>query len=372
MTLESNNVSADLEVEVGGDVWFLTGPSRPGDVSRHIPVEEEPFVVGRKPNVTLTLGFKTVSGAHASLWIEEGNLWIQDLGSTNGTFINGQRISQPVQLGEDDLVHFAEALFRVRRQTVTATTGTITENICDQALALVQFDRLMSERLVVPHFQSIVGMADGRLLGFEILGRGRVFGLESVGAMFDAASQMNLEVDLSEMLRWEGVRVGRSLPECPVLFVNTHPAEIENDGLEASLDRLREMAGATKLVLEIHESAVTNQKELVALQDKLAKLDIGLAFDDFGAGQARLTELVQVRPDYVKFDMSLIRGIDTASDDSRKMLGTLVQMVRDLDIESLAEGIESESEAAVCRALGFDLAQGFFFGRPTPFESVGN
>ncbi len=372
MTIVPNMIATNKPpADVGSDVWFLSGPTRPGDVSRYIPVEEEPFVVGRKPNVNLTLGYNTVSSAHASLWTEEGQLWLQDLGSTNGTFVNGQRISQPVRLGEEDLVHFAEALFRIRRQSIGASTsGTIPQNVCDQALALVQFDRLMSERLVVPHFQPIVRMSDNEMLGFEILGRGRVFGLESVGAMFEAASQLNLEVDLSQMLRWEGVRVGRSLPQCPVLFVNTHPAELANDGLETSLELLRDMAGSTRLVLEIHESAVTNPELLCQLQAKLQALGIGLAYDDFGSGQARLSELVQARPEFVKFDMSLIRDIDTASPERQRMLEALVKMVRDLDIQALAEGIESKAEAEFCMKVGFDLAQGFYYGRPVPIEAA--
>lgn len=208
------------------------------------------------------------------------------------------------------------------------------------------------------------------MLGFEILGRGRVFGLESINAMFEAASQLNLEVALSQMLRWEGVRVGRALPEDPVLFVNTHPLELVHDGLESSLARLREMAGSTSLVLEIHESAVTNPQRLERLQKQLVDLDIKLAYDDFGAGQARLSELVQARPEYVKFDMSLIQGIESSSTERQHMLEALVRMVRDLDIRALAEGIETDREAEFCRSIGFDLAQGFYFGRPVPIDTA--
>ncbi|MEZ6091359.1 MAG: EAL domain-containing protein [Pirellulaceae bacterium] len=367
----SIDVVDDRSTSVNSDVWFLSGPTRPGEPPRHIAVESEPFIVGRKQSVNLTLGFNTVSSAHASLWMENGQLWLQDMGSTNGTFVNGQRVTQPVRLGEEDLVHFAEALFRIRRQSIGASTsGTISRNVCDQALALVQFDRLMSEKLVNPHFQPIINLADGSILGFEILGRGRVFGLESVGAMFQAASQLKLEVDLSQLLRDEGVRVGTKLPERPILFVNTHPAELENEGLIGSLEKLREIAGATRLVLEIHESAVTNPQMLSRLQSQLRALDIGLAYDDFGAGQARLSELVQARPDYVKFDMSLVQGIDTASPERQRMVEALVKMVRDLDVKALAEGIENEAEAHHCIQIGFELAQGYYFGRPVPLEAV--
>ncbi|WP_153558295.1 EAL domain-containing protein [Roseimaritima sediminicola] len=349
------------------DVWFLSGATRSEEDVRHIPVDENPFVVGRKPGVTLSLHFQTVSGHHASLWVENGELFVKDLDSTNGTYVNGTRIDRPTPVCEEDLVHFAEAPFRVRRQSATGlNSGTIAENVCDQALALVQFDRLMSQRLVVPHFQLILDPRSHKQVGFEVLGRGRVFGLESVGAMFQAAEQLSLEVELSRLLRWEGVRVGRDLPERPTLFVNTHPKEMIGEGLVESLGKLREMAGNTPLVLEIHEAAVTEPAMIKHLHSRLQDLNIQLAYDDFGAGQARLSELIEARPDCLKFDISLVRGIDQADPHRYQMLKTLVRMVRDLDILALAEGIETAEEAEACLDIGFDLAQGFYYGRPAP------
>ena len=95
-------------------------------------------------------------------------------------------------------------------------------------------------------------------------------------------------------------------------------------------------------------------------------MKIGLAYDDFGAGQSRLNELAQCPPDYLKFDMSLMRGIDAASPQRQRLLATLVKMVRDLGIHSVAEGVETPAEADACRQMGFDLGQGFFYGRPAP------
>lgn len=356
---------------VGDDVWFLSGPTQPGEAVLHAPIDGNPYTVGRKSGVSLKLQFRTVSSNHAELWIEDGGLILKDLGSTNGTYVNGQRLEkeQSVQLSEEDLIHFAEAPFRVRRQSPTGmvTNGTIAQNVCDQALALVQFDRLMSERLVKPHFQCIVELEEASSIGFEILGRGSVFGLESVGAMFKAAAQLSLEVDLSRMLRWEGIRVGRDIPGHPTLFVNTHPREIEDvPGLIESLSQVRDMTNHTAMVLEIHESSVTNPTQMQSIAEALKDLEIEFAYDDFGSGQARLAELMEARPNYVKFDISLIRGIDQADQQRRRMLQTLVKMVRDLEIRALAEGIETEAEANTCRDLGFDLGQGFFYGRPSP------
>ncbi|MBB3208616.1 EAL domain-containing protein (putative c-di-GMP-specific phosphodiesterase class I) [Rhodopirellula rubra] len=350
------------------DVWFLSGPTGPSDSLQHTPVDRQPFTVGRQSGTSMKLQFRTVSGNHAELRLIDGRLVIRDLDSTNGTYVNGSRISEPTIVSDEDLIHFAEAPFRIRRQSPTGmTAGTISENVCDQALALVQFDRLMSQRLVRPHFQPIVTLQGARSIGFEILGRGSVFGLESVGAMFQAAEQLNLEVELSRLLRWEGLRVGREIPDQPTLFVNTHPKEMEDgQSLIDSLSKVRTMASNTKIVLEIHEAAVTDPAFMRRLHASMNDLDIQLAYDDFGAGQARLAELIEARPDFVKFDIGLIRGIDINDVNRMRMLQSLVKMVQDLDIAALAEGIETVEEADACLELGFDLAQGFYYGRPAP------
>jgi EAL domain-containing protein (putative c-di-GMP-specific phosphodiesterase class I) len=350
------------------DVWFLSGAVRPGDTIRHIPIDQASMLVGRKPGAAISLQYRTVSGSHAQLDVADGELRLTDLKSTNGTFVNGKRLlAETVVLREEDLIHFAEAPFRVRRQSPASDlNGTIEESVCDQALALVQFDRLMNQRLVVPHFQPIVNLKDQISIGFEVLGRSRVLGLETVSAMFEAAERLNLEVDLSRLLRWEGIRVGREIPDHGRLFVNTHPKETSTPGLLCSLAKLRELAGSVPIVLEIHEAAVTNPSDMQELWSHLQALNIELAYDDFGSGQARLAELVAARPHYVKFDISLIRAIDRAEEHRVKLLDSLVQMVRDLDICALAEGVETEGEARVCRELGFDLAQGFYFGHPVP------
>ena len=352
---------------VRNDVWFLCGPTASGEAIQHTPIDEKPFIVGRRTGIAMKINFRTVSGNHASLWVENGILYISDLGSTNGTYVNGHKIQEVTQVGEEDLIHFAEAPFRIRCQSpASCISGTYQENVCDQALALVQFDRLMTNRLVQPHFQPIVTMRQGKSIGYEVLGRGRVFGLESVGAMFQAAEQLNLEVELSRLLRSEGIRIGRDLPDQPLLFVNTHPKEMAGEGLIESMITLRELAGSTRVVLEIHEAAITDPASMQRLGARLCDLDIELAFDDFGAGQGRLAEIMEARPHYLKFDIGLIRGIDTADEKRLQMLTTLVKMVRDLDIKPLAEGIETEGEASVCRELGFQYAQGYYFGRPAP------
>jgi len=347
-------------------VWFLVGPFDSTQPPRHLPICKMPFLIGRREDLALPLANKTVSSLHAEISDDGGQLVLRDLGSTNGTYVNGRRITAPVSLGEDDLVQFADLAFRVRQQAGRNHTQTVQENVYDRAMALVQFDKLMSERAVTPFFQPIVALPSKEIVGYEVLARSRLFGLETPKQMFRAAAQLNLEIELSVMLRWEGVEAARALPGTSHLFVNTHPRELAGPGLIPSLEKLRQNHPDQRLTLEIHEAAITDAGQMAEIRAELKKLDIGLAYDDFGAGQSRLNELVEGSPDYLKFDISLIQGIDSAGPQRQQILATLVQMVRNLGIRSVAEGVETEGESETCIAMGVDLGQGFFYGRPAP------
>jgi EAL domain-containing protein (putative c-di-GMP-specific phosphodiesterase class I) len=154
------------------------------------------------------------------------------------------------------------------------------------------------------------------------------------------------------------------MPADQTLYLNTHPTELQGSRLIRSLEKLRNSAPNQSLSLEIHEAAVTDLQATAKLRRQLNDLNIQLAYDDFGAGQARMLDLVEVPPDVLKFDISLIRNINNASPKRHKMVRTLVEMVRDFGISPLAEGIETSAEADTCRHLGFEFAQGFYFGRP--------
>jgi EAL domain-containing protein (putative c-di-GMP-specific phosphodiesterase class I) len=81
-----------------------------------------------------------------------------------------------------------------------------------------------------------------------------------------------------------------------------------------------------------------------------------------------LVELVEARPDYLKFDMRMIENIHQAPASRQRMLAALVTMVRDLGITTIAECVEHDAESEACRQLGFDLAQGFLYGKPASVE----
>ena len=348
-------------------VWCLIGGADAKNRPLHVKVSSTPFQVGRHPSTNLCLNTRSVSATHAELVSDGHGLWVRDLKSTNGTYVNGKRIAEATQLNEGDFVQFAQLVFRICRVATISNAYTAHADTCDQALALIQFDKLMNDRNVVPYLQPIVGVGDGAAIGYEVLIRSKLFGLQDPGSMFLAASALELEAEFSRMCRTEGVRASRQFDEPPKLFLNTHPTELADvQKLYCSLRELRDDYPDQRIAVEIHEAAVTRPETMREMHAVLRDLDMSLAYDDFGAGQARLIELADVPPDYLKFDMKLIQGIHEASAARQQMLATLVRMARDMGIATLAEGVEEVAEGKVCQEIGFDLGQGYLWGRPAP------
>ncbi|MEX0937944.1 MAG: EAL domain-containing protein [Pirellulales bacterium] len=346
--------------------WWLVGSVDDSGSLLHVPVGPFPFRIGRRPGASLCLQAPTISHLHAEIRQRDGELFIRDMGSTNGTFINGVPVNGEIPLHDSDLVQFSKVTFRVSRRgaDVEDNIDTVLSYAGDQAVALVQFERLLNERAAIPYFQPIQELATRQTVGYEILGRSRLFGLQTPHDMFMIASQLNLAAELSRVFRQEGIEEGSLLPGLPNLFVNTHPVELVERGILDSLRAIREVHPHQPITLEIHEAAATDLAMLRELSAALKELRIELAFDDFGAGQARLVELVEVSPQYLKFDMQLIRGINIAPPTRRQMIATLVRMTRELGITPIAEGIETLEEYETCQEINFELGQGFFIGRP--------
>jgi len=226
------------------------------------------------------------------------------------------------------------------------------------------FDRLFDVGSAIPLYQPIVSLADGRLVGFEVLARSCIQGLENPKEMFLIAGRLQQAESLSRLFRTIGVRSAAEISGVPNLFLNTHPLELEASDLLPSLTELRAQAPHQPLTLEIHESAVTDPVSMNELRARLRDLDIGLAYDDFGSGHDRLMDLIEVPPDVLKFDARFVRDIQKAPPARRAVVSTLVKMVRELGVAPLAECVETLEESETCLELGFEYGQGYLYGRP--------
>lgn len=349
-------------------VWVLYAHVQDNVSAQRLPIKCQPFTIGRHPDNSLSISNGTVSGYHAEVLTAGEELLIRDLNSTNGTLLNGRRVQTVEPLRDGDILHLGNVMFTVRQENASLQFATVASDAASDAIAQVQFSTLLSRPGIEPYFQPIVNLHSGQRIGFEVLSRSHLIGLETPAKMFKIAAQRTSEAALSRVCRLEGMRVSESLDSGMQFYLNTHPVEVDDEHLIDSLTDLRERHPESKIVLEVHESGVTSVAFLRKLRSVLNDLNMGLAYDDFGAGQARLTELIEVPPDVLKFDVKLVQGLPTSNEARRSTIAGLIRIVKDLNVVPLAEGIETEEEASVCRDLGFELAQGYLFGKGEPAQ----
>ena len=313
-----------------------------------------PFQIGRSERANLVLFARQVSKEHAEVRRSSADQFtIHDLGSANGTFVNGRRIVE-APLVNGDIVHIAHKEFRFGCKTLTTsdhvtTTGTEAGIEVLPLSILVTSKHLremLSQHLVSTVFQPIVALDTLALLGYECLGRGVHSQLTSnPGELLALAEKCQLAADLSRSFRLTGVKEAARLQGRPRLFFNLHPTEMVNDRLLNSLGEAVAILGNDqRMVMEVHENLGADTATLRRLSERLRQLGIGLAYDDFGAGQARLAELTEAPPDFIKLDMKLIRGIER-SRPRQDIVQTLARVCADLGVQLIAEGIETENEA---------------------------
>jgi EAL domain-containing protein (putative c-di-GMP-specific phosphodiesterase class I) len=360
--------------------WVLESRAGEDGSLQRTPIQRLPFRIGRRSDVSLLLPSGLVSKLHAEIYSDGLALRVRDLGSRNGTFVNHVGVSD-APLCEGDVLHVGDYEFRLARDAAEPEPADADVTRVRMAPLSRHFSagtghamhELLDDGAVTMLYQPIVLAPGLRVAAYEALGRGRHPALpESPVELFEIAGALGPEAqcDLSRLFRRKAVELVREREEPPLLFLNTHPVELERPGLLESLEELRFSGPHVGIVLEIHESTLAQPELIRSLREKLAEMNVGLAYDDFGAGQARLFELAEAPPHYLKFDRRFVVGIDHAPLSRQRLVASLVAAARELHVCTVAEGVETKEEAAACMRAGFTHAQGYHFGRPAPVEDV--
>lgn len=234
-----------------------------------------------------------------------------------------------------------------------------------------RIDTLVAEGGVVAWFQPILALDGGRVLGHEVFSHGAGGGpLEDAERLFALAERTGRLQALERACRrlaLSGAR--RHLPRGAKLFLNTSAASLADPELAgAAFTRMVEAAGLDRgdVVLEITERvALSERRQFREALAGLKRRGFQIAVDDMGAGYSSLQSLVDVEPDYLKFDMTLVRHIDRSL-IKRSLLETLVDLAQRIGARVIAEGIEADSEYHALRELGVPLGQGRFLAAPQP------
>lgn len=219
-------------------------------------------------------------------------------------------------------------------------------------------------------FQPIVHVDTGIAHGYEALLRGiPQLGLPSIRALFDLANRRGWLGPLERMLMDKAIAAFGSVPsETARLFFNVDARRVAaaEPVAEEIADRLDARGiDRDRFCLEIPETQeLATGDGALGVFRRLKEAGGHLALDDFGQGYSRLRLLHEHQPDYVKIDRYFISGV-SSEPKKRLFLSRIVDVMHVLGIRMIAEGVETEDEFRTCKALGFDLAQGFLIQHPT-------
>ncbi|GAB3349030.1 EAL domain-containing protein [Modestobacter lapidis] len=233
---------------------------------------------------------------------------------------------------------------------------------------------VLTEAELWPVYQPIVSLTDGAVVAHEALLRGRAHGREVGGGdLFFLAESAGWLDRLDRIAREAAVRGAAGWLGSADLYVNSNPAAVHRPqvclaGTEAAVHDSGLSPG--QLVFEVVEShAIPDRGHLLAVLEHHRSLGWRVALDDVGAGWSSLALVSAVRPDVVKLDKELVSRLTDAG--PRAVAASVISLAHGLGATVVAEGVESERVADEVRALGADLGQGWFFGRPVrPSPSV--
>lgn len=237
----------------------------------------------------------------------------------------------------------------------------------------------LDEGQIRPHFQPQICTNTGRIAGFEALARwyhpdrGLVPPAEFLPAIEEAGLSERLgdailSQALTALVRWEktGLKV-------PIIGVNFSPGELRNprlvEKLQWELDRFN--LTPDRLTIEVLENVVATPENEVIVQNiaALSRIGCGIDLDDFGTGQASITNIRRFAVRRLKIDRSFVSRIDSDR-DQQKVVSAILAMADQFGLETVAEGVETAAEHAMLAQLGCSYVQGFGIGHPMNYDQA--
>lgn len=230
-----------------------------------------------------------------------------------------------------------------------------------------EFRRLINEELVTYCFQPIIDAKDGSVFAYEALMRVDLPTLHSPADVLRLAREENClhEVERITFFRASSAyqaleNAGKVVPSA-LLFVNSIASQY------LTPDELSEYSAhyasiLPRIVIEITEEEVLDPKAL-RIKQTIRGSSGAFALDDYGSGYSNERSLLELSPNYIKIDLSIIRDIDTDA-NKRQIVSNTVSYAHQRGMKVVAEGLETADEVRTVLSLGVDLLQGFFLAMP--------
>ena len=187
-----------------------------------------------------------------------------------------------------------------------------------------------------------------------------------------AAAHADLIVELDRTILVQTVHAMAATPSPVPVSVNLSAASMTDPSLVATVRQVLESTGvpASRLHLEVTETSLMRpSSEMHASMLELTSLGVTWWVDDFGTGYSSITHLRDLPIQGLKLDRSFVDGMTTDPTRSRLALG-LAGLARGLGLRTVAEGVETPEQAALLVAQGWEMGQGWLYGRPRPGMTI--
>lgn len=230
------------------------------------------------------------------------------------------------------------------------------------------------DRRIYSVYEPIVEVVTRTVFGYEALARGPERSrFHSPAALFGAAQEHGLVFELDCACRESALRGAVDFPSGTKLFLNVLPTTLHDPNFHEDrlIETLEKRGLAPRdLVFEISEQESTRSfGAFREICDHYRRLGFQFALDDTGSGYAGLEELVELEPDYIKIDRSMVSGVD--QDPARQdVLAAVLQLAEKMGAQVIGEGLDTLEELAMLERLGIRFGQGWLFGHPTPLRAA--
>ncbi len=231
-----------------------------------------------------------------------------------------------------------------------------------------KIQELIIKEAITTYFQPIVRLNDYELLGYEALSRGPLgTEYEAPSILFDLAHEADMSFELDRFCRRKAFENAKLVGLEQTLFINCLPAAIHDPEFKgAPLEALLNEVGLipSQIIMEISERyAIENYEMFRQAVSYYKGIGLSIAIDDVGAGHSNLETVVELRPQVLKLDISLIQGIEDNT-VKQELVRAIVKVANSMQCKVIAEGIETQKELDILLEVKVPYGQGYFIGRP--------
>ena len=230
-----------------------------------------------------------------------------------------------------------------------------------------EFRRLINEELISYHFQPIIDAKDGSVFAYEALMRVDLPTLHSPADVLRLAREENCLHEVERITffcassAYQALENAGKVVPSALLFVNSIASQYLTPD-ELSEYSARYASILPRIVIEITEEEGLDPKAL-RIKQTIPGSSGAFALDDYGSGYSNERSLLELSPNYIKIDLSIIRSIDTDA-NKRQIVSNTVSYAHQRGMKVVAEGLETADEVRTVLSLGVDLLQGFFLAMP--------